>query len=48
VVAIASDAEKLPETEAPVLPRSEPAKVADFIMEHLGLAEGISPAAREV
>ncbi|MBI1182276.1 MAG: molybdopterin-guanine dinucleotide biosynthesis protein B [Alphaproteobacteria bacterium] len=37
VVAIASDAEDLPEVEVPVLPRSDPAKVADFILEHLGL-----------
>ena len=37
VVAIASDSAKLPEVNVPVLRRSDPAQVADFILGHLGL-----------
>lgn len=37
VIALASDATDLPKVDIPVLPRSEPQQVADFITGHLGL-----------
>lgn len=37
VIALASDAAMLPPVSVPVLRRSDPAQVADFIMAHLGL-----------
>ncbi|MEN3952804.1 molybdopterin-guanine dinucleotide biosynthesis protein B [Iodidimonas sp. SYSU 1G8] len=37
VIALASDAAALPPVSVPVLSRSDPAQVADFIMAHLGL-----------
>ncbi len=37
VIALASDAEGLPMVTVPVLRRSDPAQVADFILRHTGL-----------
>lgn len=37
VIALASDAPGLPPVAVPVLRRSDPAQVANFILEHLGL-----------
>jgi molybdopterin-guanine dinucleotide biosynthesis protein B len=39
VVALASDAAGLPPVSVPVLPRSDPARVAAFILDHLGLRD---------
>lgn len=39
VVALASDASDLPDVTVPVLSRSNPAEVADFIVDYLGLAD---------
>lgn len=40
VIALASDAGDLPGVEVPVLRRSDPAQVADFIVGQLGLDQG--------